>query len=160
MLSFAMNRSNLFDVKAAKLMNLPPILLVEDDKNDLLLMRHALRDAEVQNSLLVAENGEVAIGFLTKQHKSGAPFDGILITDINMPRVDGFQLLQWLQNQPPLKDITKLVMSSSLLEADLARSLHFGAAAYFIKPSSYASLVDLVRQLKKTYFEATEPLPH
>ena len=141
-------------------MNLAPILLVEDDKNDLLLMRHALTDAEVKNSLLVAENGEVAIELLTKQQKSGTDFDGILITDINMPKVDGFQLLKWLQNQPRLNNITKLVMSSSLLEADLARSLHFGATAYFIKPSTYASLVDLVRQLKKTYFENAEPLPH
>ena len=137
-------------------MQLPPILLVEDDKNDLLLMRHAFRDAEVKNALLVAENGEVAIELLTKDQNSGTPGVRIVITDINMPIVDGFELLQWLQNQPRLKDITKLVMSSSLLEADLAKSLRFGATAYFIKPSTYASLVDLVCQLKKTYFESVE----
>src|SRR5215471_313888 len=138
----------LFHVKAAKPINLPPILLVEDDENDLLLMRHAFSEAQVRNSLLVAENGEVAIELLTKDQNSDTPGVRIVITDINMPKVDGFGVLQWLQSQPRLKGITKLVMSSSLLEQDLAKSLHFGAAAYFMKPSTYASLVDLVRQLK------------
>jgi CheY-like chemotaxis protein len=67
------------------LTSLPPILLVEDDKNDLLLMRHALTDAAVKNTLLVAENGQVAIDLLTKQEQSRTVHVGILFTDINMP---------------------------------------------------------------------------
>src|SRR6516225_5755640 len=103
----AANGTPAFLREGQETMQLPPILLVEDDKNDLLLMRHAFRDAEVKNALLVAENGEVAIELLTKDQNSGTPGVRIVITDINMPIVDGFELLQWLQNQPRLKDITK-----------------------------------------------------
>jgi hypothetical protein len=70
-----------FYVRAQKVMELPPLLLVEDDKNDLLLVRHAFSDAEVKNILLVAENVEVAAELLTKDQNSATPGVRILITD-------------------------------------------------------------------------------
>ena len=130
-------------------MPLPLILLVEDDDNDVLLMRRALVAAQVQNPLLVAHDGEHAIELLRKT--SNKP--GLLITDIKMPKIDGFELLLWLQTHPYFKDTPKLVISSSVLEDDLAKSLPLGATAYFIKPTDHHDLVELVRQWKKTYLE-------
>jgi CheY-like chemotaxis protein len=130
---------------------LSPVLLVDDDDNDVLLMQRAFRVAEVENPLLVAGNGEVAIALLSGNDPGGHPC--LLITDIKMPRVDGFELLLWLQTQVHLREIPKLVISSSVLEEDLAKSLQLGATGYFTKPTGMGALVGLVRRWKGTYLE-------
>jgi CheY-like chemotaxis protein len=128
---------------------LPQILLVEDDDNDIFLMRRALTAAQVKNPLLVAHNGAQAIDLLKKISNKPA----LLITDIKMPKLDGFELLLWLQTQPYFHDIPKLVISSSIIEEDLAKSLLLGATAYFIKPNRHHDLIQLVSQWKKTHLE-------
>lgn len=81
------------------------------------------------------------------------PQPSVLITDIKMPKVDGFELLIWLRTQPRLKTMPKLVISSSILEEDLARSLQLGATAYFIKPHGQSALVRLVRYWNAAFFQ-------
>lgn len=127
----------------------PPVLLVEDDQNDIFLTRLAFTAAQVQNPLFIAHNGEHAIELLGNAHNSPC----LIITDIKMPRVDGFEFLIWLQTQPNLRDIPKLVISSSVLEEDLAKSLLLGATAYFTKPHGLGALVELVKQWKMNYLE-------
>lgn len=134
------------------------ILLVEDDDNDVVLMQRAFRLAEVENPVFIASNGEVAMELLSGDELEPAP--SLLITDIKMPRVDGFELLLWLQTQPHLWTVPKLVISSSVLEEDLAKSLLLGATAYFTKPHSLGALVSLVRQWKQAYLEKkSAPVP-
>jgi len=128
---------------------LEPVLLVEDDDNDVFLMQHSFAIARVQNPLFVAHDGEHAIELL--ERTSNHP--RLLITDINLPRVDGFDLLLWLQGQPRFRETPKLVISSSVLEEDLAKSLLLGATAYFVKPNGLSALTALVRQWKETYLE-------
>lgn len=133
------------------------ILLVEDDENDVVLMQRAFRVAEVPNPLMIASNGEVAIKLL-----EGEDVDppSLLITDIKMPRVDGFELLLWLQTQAHLRGVPRLVISSSVLEEDLAKSLLLGATAYFTKPNSLRALVEMVRRWKDTYLKKeSAPVP-
>lgn len=132
----------------------PPILLAEDDENDVLLLRRAFTVAGVRNPLVVARNGEEAIAMLKGQSPALFADPALLITDIKMPKVDGFELLLWLQTQPRFASLTRLVISSSVLEHDLARSLQLGAAAYFVKPHSHTELVDLVRLWKEKFLPA------
>ena len=134
---------------------LPHVLLVEDDDNDVYLMRRAFMIAQVQNPLFVAHNGEHAVELLT--NAPGSPGLCLLITDIKMPRIDGFELLLWLQTQPQFRDLPKLVISSSVLEEDLAKSLLLGATAYFTKPTGLHALAELVSQWKRNYLQ-TAPM--
>ena len=116
-------------------------------------MRRAFSATHVENRLLTALDGEDAIHLLTMNDGCPIPRPGLLITDLKMPKVDGFDLLLWLQTQPQLKSMPKLVISSSALEEDLAKSLNLGATAYFIKPSTYKGLLELVSVWKTTLFE-------
>jgi CheY-like chemotaxis protein len=75
-----------------------------------------------------------------------------------MPRVDGFELLLWLQARPRFKNVPKIVMSGSVLEEDLAKSLMLGATAYFTKPNGLEELVAMVREWKSAYLENAETL--
>ena len=126
-------------------------MLAEDDENDVLLIRRAFTVAGIRNPLVVARNGEEAIAMLKGQSPALFADPCLLITDIKMPKVDGFELLVWLQNEPRFGSLTKLVISSSILEHDLARSLMLAATAYFIKPNNHNALVDLVRTWKEKF---------
>lgn len=134
----------------------PSIVLVEDDDNDVFLMRLGFRGAQVENELVVTRNGEEAIELLTRCDSGLAPLPCLLITDIKMPRVDGFELLIWLQTRPAFRDMPKIVMSGSVLEEDLAKSLLLGASAYFTKPNGLGELVKMVKAWKSTYLEGRE----
>jgi CheY-like chemotaxis protein len=126
-----------------------PVLLVEDDDNDVFLMRHAFTLARVQNPLFVAYSGEHAIELLQKASNHAC----LLVTDINLPGLDGLDLLVWLQTQPQFRDTTKLVISGSVFEEELTKSLALGAAGCFRKPHGITPLVELVRQWKEAYLD-------
>jgi len=137
--------------------SLSPIVLVEDDENDVVLLDRAFSQAHVEHPLLVAHNGEEAIDLLRSEGSSTggnhAWLPSLLISDLKMPKLNGFEFLVWLQTQPQLRSIPKLVLSSSVLEDDERKSLELGATAYFIKPNSYKALVQLVRKWKELYLE-------
>lgn len=126
-----------------------PILLVEDDDNDVFLMRRAFTVANVENPLFVAHSGEHAVELLKRPLNQPC----LLITDINLPGLDGFDLLVWLQNQPRFRDMPKLVISASVFAEDLDKALVLGATACFTKPHGIGLLVELVRQWKEGYLE-------
>lgn len=126
-----------------------PILLIEDDENDVFLMRRAFTLAQVENPLFVAYSGEHAIELL----KSPGNQPCLLIIDINLPGIDGFDLLIWLRSQPRLRDTPKLVISASVFEEDFARAMMLGATACFTKPNGISSLVALACQWQENYLE-------
>lgn len=128
---------------------LAPVLLVEDDDNDVFLMRRAFTLAAVRHPLFVAHDAEHAIELL----KEASNFLSLLITDINLPGLNGFDLLLWLQARPQFRGTPKLVISSSVSEEDLAKSLLSGAAGYYAKPNGISALVAFVREWKETYLE-------
>jgi len=138
--------------------SLSPIVLVEDDENDVVLLDRALSQAEVEHPLLVVHNGEEAIDLLRSEGSSAGGnhvwLPSLLISDLKMPKLNGFEFLVWLQTQPQLHSIPKLVLSSSVLEEDERKSLELGATAYFVKPNNYKGLVQLVRKWKELYLEA------
>ena len=139
--------------------SLPPVVLVEDDENDLVLLDRAFSQARVEHPLLVAHNGEEAIGLLGSESDPGAGktlLPSLLITDLKMPKLDGLELLMWLQAKPQFRQIPKLMLSSSVLEEDLQKSLELGATAYFVKPNNFSDLVQLVRKWKGLYLEGSE----
>ena len=142
--------------------SLSPIVLVEDDDNDLVLLNRAFSQARVEHPLLVTHNGEDAIRLLSSKSNSSPDTriwpPCLLVSDLKMPKVDGFELLTWLQTQPQFRRVPKLMLSSSVLEQDLKKSLELGATAYFVKPNNYKALVELVRKWKELYLETSDPI--
>jgi CheY-like chemotaxis protein len=128
-----------------------PILLVEDDENDIFFIQRAFKVAGLENPLVVARNGEEAIVMLTDKARPLHPC--LLITDLKMPRVDGLELLLWLRTRPEYEGLPKLVITSSILQADLTKSLLLGAKAYFTKPHGLDTLAGMVGEWKKAYVD-------
>jgi CheY-like chemotaxis protein len=129
------------------------ILLVEDAPDDVFLFIRAFKLAGIENRIMVAHNGEEAVQVLTSDDEHAGPPPCLVITDIKMPKVDGFGVLSWFLEQDRFRSVPKIVVSSSVLEKDVTKSLRLGASAYFVKPNSSAELLELVRGWKRTYLE-------
>jgi CheY-like chemotaxis protein len=126
------------------------ILLVENEAHDIFFMRRAFRAAGFRNRLRALQDGAEAIDYLSGRgeyvDRLRYPLPSLLVTDIKMPKVDGFELLGWLQSRPDFVALPRIVISSSCHEIDLKRCLELGAAAYYTKPGSHKQRVSMVRQ--------------
>ena len=133
------------------------VLLVEDDPNDVLLMQRAFRKANLAIALNVAQNGQEAIEYLNHQGKfadeTRFPLPTLMLLDLKMPRMDGFETLEWLRQQPGLRRIVAVVLSSSSEITDINRAYDLGANSYLVKPGEFKTLVELVKLLA-TYWLA------
>ncbi len=113
------------------------VLLVEDNPNDLLFIQRAIRKANLPFSLYVVENGEVAVTYLLGQgfyaNREQYPFQALIITNMKMPRMNGLELLRWVKQQPNLKHLPVLVMSSSDDPYEMNQVITLGCSAYFAK---------------------------
>ena len=125
------------------------ILLAEDDPNDATLMEMAFRKNGLRLPVHVCTNGEDAMNYLKGvgrySDRSQYPFPRVLITDLKMPRVSGFDLLKWLREHPECNLIPKIVFSSSRQEQDVTLAYQLGANCYFTKPRTFDELRNMVR---------------
>lgn len=126
------------------MINNKPILLLEDDKVDAMTIKRALKDLHVINELIVVENGEEAIRFLNDEAN---PTPGIILMDINMPRMNGIEFLKAVRNDPKVKIIPKVVLTTSIEERDKFESYNQGVSGYMIKPVDYLQFVEVVRTI-------------
>jgi CheY-like chemotaxis protein len=136
------------------------ILLVEDDPNDVLLMRRAFRKANLTNPLQVARDGQEAIDYLNHQGNfadaTRYPPPTLMLLDLKMPRKNGFETLEWLRQQPGLKRIVVVVLSSSSETADVKRAYDLGANSYLVKPGDFQTLVDRVNLMASYWLAVNE----
>ncbi len=121
-----------------------PILLVEDDKVDAMTVKRSLREIHVTNDVVVAGNGEEALQFL---HQPGAECPCIILLDLNMPKMNGLELLQVLKKDPAFKKVPVVVLTTSKNDQDKFESFDLGVAGYMIKPVDYQQFVDVVRTI-------------
>lgn len=121
-----------------------PILLVEDDQIDQMTIRRALKDIHVSNRLEVASDGEEALAMLKDP---GREHPGIILSDINMPRMNGIELLRHLKADDELKRIPVVVLTSSQEEKDRLQSFDLSVAGYMLKPVDYLQFVEVVRAI-------------
>jgi CheY-like chemotaxis protein len=125
---------------------LRPILLVEDNEDDIFLMKQALKKAAVQNPLVVAEDGQQAIEGLQAM-LSGSKQDSMplfVLLDLKMPRVPGLEVIRWMRSEPLLRTLPIIVLTSSSANADVEAAYLLGANSYFAKPSNIQALTELV----------------
>jgi CheY-like chemotaxis protein len=119
-----------------------PILLVEDDRFDVITIQRALRDVKVLNPLEVAWNGEEALKVLRDTEK---PRPCVILLDINMPRMNGIEFLRERDADDAIRSIPVVVLTSSDEEQDMIQSYSLGVAGYMLKPVDYKRFVETIR---------------
>ncbi|HZV00943.1 MAG TPA: response regulator [Planctomycetota bacterium] len=136
------------------------ILYAEDDEDDRLLTKDALRESRLLNDLHLVEDGEELLEFLRRTGRYQAPADAprpdFIILDLQMPRKDGREALREIKADPALRSIPVIVLTTSKSEEDIYRSYDLGAASYITKPVTFQSLVQIVKALGQYWFEIVE----
>ncbi len=120
------------------------ILLVEDDIVDAMTVKRALNDIKVTNTLNTVENGEEALAYL---RSSGNEIPGIILLDLNMPKMNGIEFLKIVKNDNALKKIPVIVLTTSQEEHDKIESFNLGVAGFMIKPVDYLQFVETMRTI-------------
>ena len=121
-----------------------PILLVEDDLVDAMTVKRALKELNITNQLDIVNNGEEALTFL-RNPENEKP--GIILLDLNMPKMNGIEFLQIVKKDDGLKKIPVVVLTTSKEDQDKVDSFNFGVSGYMIKPVDYRKFVEVVKAI-------------
>ncbi|MBE1501560.1 CheY-like chemotaxis protein [Amycolatopsis lexingtonensis] len=136
------------------------ILLVEDDPGDVLMTREAFEHHKIRNALHVAADGVEALEFLNREGRfRAAPRPGLILLDLNLPRKDGRELLGEIKQDPRLRTIPVVVLTTSEAEEDILRSYELHANAYVTKPVDFEKFIDVVRKIDEFWVSVVQ-LPH
>jgi two-component system response regulator len=126
-------------------------LYAEDDPNDVLLLKLALRKARAEVDLRHLTDGADALEYLRAIACAGPNRElrlpGLILLDLKMPMLGGFDVLEWLRLQPVFKNVPTYILSSSALESDKARARQLGATGYFVKSSDFSDVVETLNTL-------------
>ncbi|ANB17564.1 response regulator [Dokdonella koreensis] len=125
------------------------ILLIEDNEGDVRLTREALKDGRLRNRLNVVSDGEQALAYLRRQAPfEDAPRPDLILLDLNLPRLDGREVLAAVKNDPQLKQIPVCVLTSSRAERDLLRAYDLHANCFITKPVEFEEFMHVVRSIE------------
>jgi CheY-like chemotaxis protein len=124
------------------------ILLVDDNEGDILLTREALDDARIVNKISIAYDGLEAIRFLKKQVPGGGETPDLILLDINLPKMNGTEVLSIIKNDPELKRIPVIMLTTSSAEKDILASYDNYANCYITKPVDLDRFMDVVRTIE------------
>jgi CheY-like chemotaxis protein len=133
------------------------ILLAEDDPNDVILIERAFNKAGLERVLRVVRDGEEAVNYLSG-HDSYAdraqfPMPYLMLLDLKMPGMDGFEVLEWVRSHPTLKRLLVVVLTSSSLQTDVDRAYELGANSYLVKPLDPTSMVNTIQRFEAYWSE-------
>ena len=135
------------------------VLLVEDDPGDVLMTQEAFEEHKVRNKLNVVRDGEEALSYLRREGDfADAPRPDLILLDLNLPRVDGREVLQVIKNDEDLRRIPVVVLTTSQADEDILRSYSLHANAYVTKPVDFERFIAVVRQIDE-FFVSVVKLP-
>ncbi|MBD1827647.1 response regulator [Microcoleus vaginatus GB1-A2] len=137
------------------------ILLVEDNPVDILLMQRAFRNETFANtSLQIVRDGDAAVFYLNGDgeysDRDRYPLPSIILLDLKLPRRSGHEVLVWLKQQPELKRLPVVMLTSSRQTLDVKRAYDLGANSYLVKPVGFASLLEMMRSFNEYWLNYTE----
>lgn len=136
------------------------VLLVEDDPGDVLMTREAFEENKVANRLAVVNDGASAMEYLRKEGQyADAPTPDMVLLDLNLPRMDGREVLAAMKSDESLRSIPVVVLTTSEAEEDVLRSYSLHANAYVTKPVDFQRFIDVVRQIDD-FFVSVVRLPN
>lgn len=142
----------------------PLVLLVEDDPNDMFLIRRAFKKADANRQLFGVWDGKQAISYLSGTEEFSDrdlyPLPHLLILDLKLPKVSGLEVLEWLKSHGGLRRLIVLVLSASAQNSDICRAYDLGANSYLVKPLDSGQLDEMIRALSNFWliFNAEPPI--
>jgi CheY-like chemotaxis protein len=139
------------------------ILLAEDDPDDRLLTRRALSKSRLANTIHMVEDGEELMDFLRREGEytdpEDAPRPGLILLDLNMPRMDGREALRKIKSDPNLRRIPVIVLTTSEADQDILQSYDLGVNAFVTKPVTFDGLADAIQALGEFWFQIVKLPP-
>lgn len=138
------------------------ILLVEDSPKDVTLTLAAFEETLLANEVVVVSDGQQALDFLRRQGEFAQRSDGnpaVVLLDLKLPKVNGLEVLEQVKQDPELKSIPIVMLTSSREESDLARSYGLGVNAYVVKPVAFPDFVTALKELGLFWAIVNQPPP-
>lgn len=136
------------------------ILLIEDNPGDIRLTREALKDAKIKNNLTVIEDGKDAYDYLLQKGAyKGAIKPDLILLDLNLPKMDGRELLQKIKSDTALRVIPVVVLTTSKHEEDILKSYDYHANCYINKPVDFNNLLTIVKSIEEFWFKIVKLPP-
>jgi CheY-like chemotaxis protein len=136
------------------------VLLVEDDPGDVLMTREAFEHYKLRNVLDVVTDGEQALQFLRRSGDyADAPRPGLILLDLNLPRLDGLEVLAEIKADPVLKVIPVVILTTSQAQQDVLRSYALHANAYVSKPVDFEGFMEAIRQIDNFFVTLVKLAP-
>lgn len=137
-----------------------PILIADDDQEDREMIRDALKESRLINSLHCVEDGVELLDYLHHrgryQDQIAHPSPGLILLDLNMPRMDGREALEEIKKSPALRKIPVIVLTTSQTEEDIFKTYDLGVNSFITKPISFDALVNIMRTLGHYWFEIVQ----
>ena len=139
------------------------ILMADDDAGDRMLTKRAFDRSHLVNELHFVEDGEQLVQFLRHEGKDAPPNNpprpGIILLDLNMPRMDGREALREIKSDPELRQIPVVVLTTSKEDEDVYRTYDLGANSYIVKPVTLEGLVEVIKTLGQYWFQIVQLPP-
>jgi CheY-like chemotaxis protein len=127
------------------------VLMAEDDEHDVMATRRAWKANKMANPLSIVNDGEECLDFLWRrgryQDASSSPVPGILLLDINMPKMDGLETLKAIRESHEFRHLPVIMLTTSQAEEDRVKSYAFGANAYIVKPIGFDNFSEAIRTI-------------
>ena len=136
------------------------ILMADDDLEDQMLVRNAWQKSRLSNDLRFVDDGEQLMDYLYRRGAYADPNDsprpGVILLDLNMPKKDGYEALEEIKNDPDLRRIPVVVLTTSKADEDIIRSYNLGVSGFITKPVTFGGLVEAIKALRRYWFEIVE----
>ncbi len=140
-----------------------PLLIVEDEENDVFFLKRALEKAGILNPVYSVGTGQEAIDYLSGaghfSDRSRYPLPFLVLLDLKLPCLNGTEVLKWIRTQSPLQTLLVLILSSSTLATDLDEAYRSGANAYFVKPADPEQLLGCIQDFANWWLRRNVPPP-
>ena len=133
------------------------ILVAEDDEEDRMLLMDAMQEGRLRNSMTFVHDGEQLLNYLAGKEvyedRKAYPMPGLILLDLNLPRIDGREALKVIKEHAQWRRIPVIILTTSQAEQDILRSYDLGVNSFITKPVTFDGLVEVTRTLQRYWFE-------
>jgi CheY-like chemotaxis protein len=134
-----------------EVIKLVKLLLVEDNPDDIIIIQRAIKEAKIINKMWVVRDGQEAVDFLKHQgqfqDEATSPKPGLILLDINIPKINGLDVLNLIKQDSDLKRIPTIILTVSRRDEDIIKGYNYGCNSFFQKPLEFEKFVDVVKQI-------------